>query len=367
MKPVPPNHIPPLSKFLDEKRGVEARRDAINEVLVGAYVETIKSGQALEQSRERFDFFKKSYDRPTPEILGVSSKHVCPKEVEAVLLKVQNVADYVQAHGKEQGWDKPTTFTCARPPFPKTVLSYDVMVSAEATEDGKLERILPPKMCHATVSVSELSVDALRAHVRTTTTPDTILAWIDSIQPTLSLSIKFATEGMDIPGTWILLMDAQGAILSDDAVRLQTSMERKEDNPFRHEVNGLWAINSVPIVLATFTFMNCRNVEVIDNPPSRQQRRESERTGTPAPPSYKTLRIQPFMTKRIGASTGRTVSTEAEISLHIVRGHFKDYREGKGLGRAHVKGVYWWHPQLRGNEAKGRVVKDYEVGAVEQT
>jgi len=48
--------------------------------------------------------------------------------------------------------------------------------------------------------------------------------------------------------------------------------------------------------------------------------------------------------------------------LHICRGHFKDYRLSVGgLGKHHLKGMWWWAPQVRGTAERGRVEKDYDV------
>ena len=46
--------------------------------------------------------------------------------------------------------------------------------------------------------------------------------------------------------------------------------------------------------------------------------------------------------------------------LHAKRGHIKDYRKGNGLfGR--YKGVWYWGPQLAGDEAEGIVMSDYKM------
>jgi hypothetical protein len=47
-------------------------------------------------------------------------------------------------------------------------------------------------------------------------------------------------------------------------------------------------------------------------------------------------------------------------ALHIVRGHFADFTEGRGLfGRHH--GLFWMPQHLKGTLDQGLVVKDYDV------
>ncbi len=49
--------------------------------------------------------------------------------------------------------------------------------------------------------------------------------------------------------------------------------------------------------------------------------------------------------------------------MHIVRGHFKDYRNGGGLfGK--LKGLYWWDMHVAGDISNGQIVKDYSIGNI---
>lgn len=50
------------------------------------------------------------------------------------------------------------------------------------------------------------------------------------------------------------------------------------------------------------------------------------------------------------------------MAMHTCRGHFADYRKGKGLfGK--LKGLYWINSHVRGSEEHGVVEKDYAVAA----
>ena len=64
--------------------------------------------------------------------------------------------------------------------------------------------------------------------------------------------------------------------------------------------------------------------------------------------------------KKVLREEGKSEETGLKHALHICRGHFKDYRDGKGLfGR--YKDIYWWESQVRGNGEHGVVLKDYNV------
>jgi len=53
-------------------------------------------------------------------------------------------------------------------------------------------------------------------------------------------------------------------------------------------------------------------------------------------------------------------SVSQVLPLHITRGHFKDYRDGKGLFGKY-QGLFWWDQHVRGDPDNGVVLKDYHV------
>lgn len=112
------------------------------------------------------------------------------------------------------------------------------------------------------------------------------------------------------------------------------------------------------IPLLSFSFANCKNVELVDTVPKRKGRPQKAKVKKPAKTPtvvYKTLHIE-AMRPRTRASNG---DTRGKASLHICRGHFKDYREHGLFGQHH--GVYWWESHIRGDETEGRVHKVYKA------
>lgn len=120
-------------------------------------------------------------------------------------------------------------------------------------------------------------------------------------------------------------------------------------------------IELIAISLFAISLMHCKNVELIDGEASKAERRAAKlferRKGVPAA-KWKVLNIEPM--RRVLREEGQIETSGLVNALHICRGHFKDYRNGKGLFGKH-KDVYWWDQQLRGDETAGLVIKDYNV------
>ena len=91
---------------------------------------------------------------------------------------------------------------------------------------------------------------------------------------------------------------------------------------------------------------------------SRQARRQWHRSKQ----KIHVLRIEPLervMRQYSEAGTG------SKRRVHLVRGHFKDYRHGAGVGgNPKARGLYWTPPHIRGSKELGVVAKQYETGSV---
>ena len=68
------------------------------------------------------------------------------------------------------------------------------------------------------------------------------------------------------------------------------------------------------------------------------------------------------MRKVLRSTTPAGEQHDVKKALHICRGHFKDFREGRGLfGR--TKGLFWWDAQVRGTIDAGISDHEYNVKA----
>lgn len=115
--------------------------------------------------------------------------------------------------------------------------------------------------------------------------------------------------------------------------------------------NGAFDIPFLALSLA-----HCKNVKVVEK--SKRKPRLNSKQKTKVLYKYYTLLIEPM--KKVLREEGNSSSTGLPKALHICRGHFKDYREGKGLfGKIH--GLYWWDQMVKGDIGQGKIIKTYKV------
>ena len=117
-----------------------------------------------------------------------------------------------------------------------------------------------------------------------------------------------------------------------------------------------WIRNYETVVASTIKFMNCKNVLIkTNNPPIKLQKNRQRKNKKPLY-SYKTIEIRPIRVLKAMSDQ----KSDIGYSLHICRGHFKDYTKGKGLfGRIH--GSFWWEEQVRGDIKYGISEHDYKI------
>jgi len=107
----------------------------------------------------------------------------------------------------------------------------------------------------------------------------------------------------------------------------------------------------------TISLMHCKNVKIIPRgggigkKPNKRNRHEPKFR-------YHVLDIEPM--KTVLRLEGEGEKMGLKHALHICRGHFKDYRNGKGLfGK--FNDLIWWSDHVRGSIANGIVSKDYRI------
>jgi hypothetical protein len=131
--------------------------------------------------------------------------------------------------------------------------------------------------------------------------------------------------------------------------------EKDEDNYLRHHLAFF-------PMLRALCYLNCRNVEQeIHEPPAKLVKANLKRRGTPLI-SYRTLVIRPMTAGGGGSRTGGADGTTMRRH-HIVRGHFRDYRENGLFGK--YKDIYWFDSHVKGDREQGVADKDYAVEPME--
>lgn len=129
------------------------------------------------------------------------------------------------------------------------------------------------------------------------------------------------------------------------------SWEEAQENLIRPSNSVLY-----PFLFAT-SLMHAKNVSLVDaQPVSPKVAKKRRKEGKPVI-QFKELEVR---------SMRRQVQSEGEggdgarRAMHLVRGHWKDFRNGPGLFGRH-KNLYWWDMHVAGAKDAGEVVKEYKV------
>jgi hypothetical protein len=156
-----------------------------------------------------------------------------------------------------------------------------------------------------------------------------------------------------VPWAWRIISDQNGKMIEATLIKTDLNVIESDDNPDYYLTLYLF----IPSLLAV-SFMHCKNISLIENEPKKNgSGRNRNRYGPKI--TFKTLLIKPM--KKVLETEGDIHHNGLKKALHICRGHFKTYEDGKGLfGR--YPGTYWWSDQVRGKIENGIVEKDYSVG-----
>lgn len=115
-------------------------------------------------------------------------------------------------------------------------------------------------------------------------------------------------------------------------------------------------------VLMAISLMHSKNVELVEQiPPAKLSKKAEKKYGQPLT-RYCVIKVNPMRTlKRSTGETDIEVSkSQSNRPMTIVRGHFKDFRDGKGLFGKY-KDIYWWDQHVIGDPELGVIEKDYKV------
>lgn len=114
------------------------------------------------------------------------------------------------------------------------------------------------------------------------------------------------------------------------------------------------------------SLLHCRNVSIKDRVQIIDKRRTSgkrRRTALARPGQRAKIRYHildvPVGRPPIHVKASESDSITNPVAFHMVRGHYKDYRHGAGLGRSGTHGIWWWDAHVRGSRDAGIVLKDY--------
>lgn len=241
-----------------------------------------------------------------------------------------NVCEYIYSLGVEKEWATDADFPCCSPPFE----NFFFETKAPAATQQKESKVWMPQMwgfiCLSyKVEESQQSENCAAVFV--------------------SIPIMLEKDRILSPAGYLV-----ADIGRDHCIKSAGRATLFDDSP--NSWVKIWNVLQTPLQL-TMSFMNCKNVKVIDNKPRDLKSREIKAKQRPWV-TYKTLDIEPM--RRVLRTEGNAESTGLKRALHICRGHFATYTPEKPLfGR--VSGQFWIPAHVRGNKQNGVVVKDYNA------
>lgn len=213
--------------------------------------------------------------------------------------------------------------------------------------------------------------------------------WMLSVSLFAEYDFSFQKKGRVaiIPAwQWDLGVDAQGRVIGADdmhngplayeyllqnaepGANLEEIMERHAESYYQFLCTGL----------LTLSFLHCKNVtlQTVEEPErseqsphtnrkaqkNKRQKQTAIRDQHPVEPrptiTYHMLDVEPM--KKVLRTEGQADQQGLKRALHICRGHFAHYEEGKGLfGKYH--GTYWRAQHIRGSAEQGTHIKDYRI------
>ncbi|MEI6131978.1 MAG: hypothetical protein WCQ41_04050 [Bacillota bacterium] len=128
------------------------------------------------------------------------------------------------------------------------------------------------------------------------------------------------------------------------------------------EGRDVWSYSVLLPALSCITFMHCKNVQLTERDPNLDlpswAKKHREKKGEPPLLKYYTINIS--IVRKLLKNEGNIEHNGFRKALHICRGHFKNYVDGKGLfGKYH--GLYWVDMHVRGDQEIGVIKKDYKL------
>lgn len=179
--------------------------------------------------------------------------------------------------------------------------------------------------------------------------------------------------------TWRLFITDQGQIAHDPLTQIALTMSSPQGKMREiiaelqargYEYEEAWkaSANSVNpffhTAMLAISFMHCHNVALETTTPAKHivRSKSARRRGDTdyQPVTFKTLDIRPMREILQRAEEGAAQGDRTARALHICRGHFRHYQEGRGLFGKYA-GTFWVPMHVRGEKAQGITVKDYRI------
>jgi hypothetical protein len=263
---------------------------------------------------------------------------------DLVVIKIDNVADFYFTASDQEHWDLVRDFPNIAPPYKMFWCEHRLpkLLHSKEKGDTDIRKLCPTGrvgMMFYALDRHEAMGEGIPENVRWCYWAD---IFIDYDQrgfmaqgPHGAAFFAVDEHGVLVGQPWAQTYNAPG---TDDLVRSLMTWYHP----------GFLAVS----------FLHCKNVTVVENAEPKPLAKKYHAKHGIAPTGYKTLVIEPL--KQILRTEGKSESVGIKRSMHICRGHFKDYREGRGLFGKYKMLV--WHPMTtRGTRGKSALAREVEI------
>lgn len=273
--------------------------------------------------REPWLFLRHPASPWTREIVE-TEKRIRVALARVAAFEISNVAEYLYCGNEQEDWDIFSDFPKPAPPFAHTWFEW--RLPAVSYSNGSR---IPIPMARAACFVEARVIENL-------------------VKVTLVPFVR-RQSGLHVHGIVIynLTREMDAISPSSDGKILLGNWGGYPPDEFKSEALQL-AEMSTSIVFPAFlamSLLNCRNVRTRKVQAPERLVKACAKRGRPIPAMHRVIEIQPIteVTKR---ETGESGYSQKAIS--VIRGHFKDYSQGRGLfGK--LRGRFWWNGRMNAN------------------
>jgi len=265
------------------------------------------------------------------------------------VIVADNVADYYYEGTDQERWDLGRDFPNIAPPYPAFWVEHRLATHIRSKEFGDTDVTRWTTRGRVGMLFNALDPNLCKAEGEL---PDNV-KWILWMDVFIDYGRGHANGGSaeGPTGATFLCVDADGRAIGTQW------MQSLADDSMGEAMRNIMAWYNVAFL--TISFLHCKNVVLEDHrmdAPLAKKWRARHNGLEPAP--YHTLVIEPL--KAILRHQGRSHEHGLAKAMHICRGHFRDYREGRGLfGKYH--GQFWTPMTVRGTKGKAAAAPNVEV------
>jgi hypothetical protein len=264
-------------------------------------------------------------------------------ETDIPVIKADNVAEYFYSESDQEYWDLSRDFPNFAPPWPQFWIEHKFVKTIKSKECGETDVTAITADGRIGMLFSVIKPEDAVTNPRGAIPEKTKwIYWMDMWMDWGTAS-KLHGHAHGPTGATFMCVDETGALIEKPWMQTYCSPDARD------AMRGYMSWYN-PAFLA-ISFLHCGNVTVEDHQVDKPLAKKwSAKHNGIRPVGYKILVIEPL--KQILRNKGRVHEQGLAKAMHICRGHFADYREGRGLFGKYKKLV--WIPQtIKGTGRKG--------------